>query len=315
MTKERVLSILLERKGDMVSGEALAREIGVSRMAVSKAVSALKDDGYPVDVKERKGYSLAPFDLYMKDYVVSMIDPVIKAYFYESLRGSSNNEAKAIAAGGNKDPFVVISRSQEGGKGRLGRSFSSPDGGLYFSIYLPSAMLSDGDLITTNAALAVAMAVEEVTGLSVAIKWVNDLYLGGKKFVGILTEGIVNLELGGLDGAVIGIGINANTVLSDYPAELRGAVTTLKEELGHSVDRPLLLRKCIENVIGFQKKDYLDEYRKRCFILGRDIVVNKMGRSIEARAVGIDERARLVVEYGDLSREALTSAEVSLHKE
>ena len=315
MTKERVLSILLERKGDMVSGEALAREFGVSRMAVSKAVSALKDDGYPVDVKERKGYSLAPFDLYMKDYVVSMIDPVIKAYFYESLRGSSNNEAKAIAAGGNKDPFVVISRSQEGGKGRLGRSFSSPDGGLYFSIYLPSAMLSDGDLITTNAALAVAMAVEEVTGLSVAIKWVNDLYLGGKKFVGILTEGIVNLELGGLDGAVIGIGINANTVLSDYPAELRGAVTTLKEELGHSVDRPLLLRKCIENVIGFQKKDYLDEYRKRCFILGRDIVVNKMGRSIEARAVGIDERARLVVEYGDLSREALTSAEVSLHKE
>ena len=312
MTKERVLEILLSQDGKTISGEALAKDIGVSRMAVSKAVASLREDGYPVKVAERKGYSLTSFDLFMKDFVISALSDVIKVYYYDSLKGSSNNEAKAIAAT-NKEPFCVVTRTQGGGKGRLGRSFSSPDGGLYFSIYLPSEMLSDGDLITTNAALAVALALEEETGHPVDIKWVNDLYINGKKFTGILTEGIVDLELGGLDGAIIGIGINVNTSFCDYPEDLRGIITTLKEEYGHSFDRLSILRKAVSNVIAYQKKDYLSEYKRRCFILGSEITVNRMGKKRMALAKDIDERARLVVEYEDGSREALSSAEVSLH--
>ena len=174
-------------------------------------------------------------------------------------------------------------------------------------------MLSDGDLITTNAALAVALALEEETGHPVDIKWVNDLYINGKKFTGILTEGIVDLELGGLDGAIIGIGINVNTSFCDYPEDLRGIITTLKEEYGHSFDRLSILRKAVSNVIAYQKKDYLSKYNRRCFILGSEITVNRMGKKRRALAKDIDERARLVVEYEDGSREALSSAEVSLH--
>lgn len=312
MTKEKVLDILLSNSGSMVSGEALAGKIGVSRMAVSKAVASLKDEGYPIEVVERKGYLLDSFDLVRKEVVSSALNDVVKVYFYDSLRGSSNNEAKVIAAGCH-EPFCVVAGSQGGGKGRLGRSFSSPEGGLYFSLYLPSSMLSDGDLITTNAALAVALAVENECKKSVAIKWVNDLYMGGRKFTGILTEGIVNLELGGLDGAIIGVGINVNTMPSDYPDELRSIITTLKKETGREIDRISLLRNAIVNIIDYQKKNHIDEYKKRCFILGSRITVNKMGVMREAVAKDIDERARLVVEYDDGSREALTSAEVSLH--
>lgn len=174
-------------------------------------------------------------------------------------------------------------------------------------------MLSQGDLITTNAALAVALAVEEESKRSVQIKWVNDLYMGGRKFTGILTEGIVDLELGGLDGAVIGIGVNVNSLISDYPEDIRGIVTTLREECGRTLDRLSLLKKIIVNVIEYQKKDYIDEYRRRCFILGRKITVNKFSTIREAYARDIDERARLVVEYDDGTTETLSSAEVTLH--
>ena len=285
------MDILLSSGGAIVSGEALAREIGVSRMAISKAVSSLKEEGYPISVKERKGYTLSTFDLFRKEAVVHALKGVIKVYY----------------------SFCGVVGSQEGGKGRLGRSFSSPEGGLYISIHLPSSMLSQGDLITTNAALAVALAVEEESKRSVQIKWVNDLYMGGRKFTGILTEGIVDLELGGLDGAVIGIGVNVNSLISDYPEDIRGIVTTLKEECGRTLDRLSLLKKIIVNVIEYQKKDYIDEYRRRCFILGRKITVNKFSTIREAYARDIDERARLVVEYDDGTTETLSSAEVTLH--
>ena len=312
MTRESVLDILLSSGGAIVSGEALAREIGVSRMAISKAVSSLKEEGYPISVKERKGYTLSTFDLFRKEAVVHALKGVIKVYYYDSLKGSSNNEAKVIAVS-HREPFCVVVGSQEGGKGRLGRSFSSPEGGLYISIHLPSSMLSQGDLITTNAALAVALAVEEESKRSVQIKWVNDLYMGGRKFTGILTEGIVDLELGGLDGAVIGIGVNVNNLISDYPEDIRGIVTTLREECGRTLDRLSLMKKIIVNVIEYQKKDYIDEYRRRCFILGRKITVNKFSTIREAYARDIDERARLVVEYDDGTTETLSSAEVTLH--
>ena len=297
MTRESVLDILLSSGGAIVSGEALAREIGVSRMAISKAVSSLKEEGYPISVKERKGYTLSIFDLFRKEAVVHALKGVIKVYYYDSLKGSSNNEAKVIAVN-HKEPFCVVVGSQEGGKGRLGRSFSSPEGGLYISIHLPSSMLSQGDLITRK---------------SVQIKWVNDLYMGGRKFTGILTEGIVDLELGGLDGAVIGIGVNVNSLISDYPEDIRGIVTTLRKECGRTLDRLSLLKKIIVNVIEYQKKDYIDEYRRRCFILGRKITVNKFSTIREAYARDIDERARLVVEYDDGTTETLSSAEVTLH--
>ncbi len=313
MTKKRVLDELLSHENEIISGEALARKIGLSRMAISKAVASLRDDGYPVEVHERKGYSLSAFDLFKKEMVTEVLSGIMKVYYSDALRGSSNNEAKIIAASSAKDPFCVVCRTQAGGRGRLGRSFSSPDGGLYFSLYLPSDMLSEGDLITTNAALAVALAVEKQTERSVDIKWVNDLYMGGRKFSGILTEGIVDLELGGLTGAVIGIGINVNTMPSDYPAALQGTLTTLKEETGRTFCRLSLLREAVCSVVRHQKKDYLDEYRKRCFILGKKITINRMGELRAAIARDIDERARLVVEYPDGTTDVLSSAEVSLH--
>lgn len=310
MTKDDVLALLKKNSGSFTSGEALAASLHVSRMSINKAVRALEEEGFNIEAVSRKGYRLLDGQVYNERCVKEALSG-LKVFFYPELEGSSNTCAKVLA-NQEEGPFIVVCETQSGGRGRLGRSFSSPKGGVYFSLVLPSSMVGEVDLITTRAALAVALAVEEVCGIECSIKWVNDLYVGGRKFVGILTEGIVNLELGGLDKVVIGIGINLNTTLSDYPEDLGGIVTTIADQTGRRHDRLLVLQKAVENVIEYQKKDFLDEYRRRCFVLGRDVFVLKGGKSEPAHALDVDEKAHLVVRYPDGRTESLSSAEVSL---
>lgn len=311
MTKDKVLSILKSREGEFVSGEELARNLELSRMSINKAVRSLQDEGFVIDAVPRKGYRLVMADVYNGRAIEAALSP-LRVFFHDAIEGSSNNVAKRLADE-VEGPFVVVCKSQDGGRGRLGRRFCSPEGGVYFSLVLPSELCGDVDLITTRAALAAAEAIEDVTGIKTAIKWVNDVYAGGRKCVGILTEGIVNLELGGLDKVIIGTGINLNTTAEDYPEELRGTVTSLRDEAGGRMfSRLEMVTKAVKRTIELQKEDFLEAYRSRCFVLGKDIFVIKGDERREAYAVDVDEKAHLVVRYPDGREESLSSAEVSL---
>ncbi len=309
--KSDVLRFLLESNGEYISGEAVAEKLGVSRMSVCKAVQSLIADGYEIESSKRIGYRMKCLDVLSEETIRGNLDENIGIYFYKET-DSTNNRAKELAIKGERTPFVVVAERQSGGKGRLGRSFSSPKGGLYFSICLSGKDVPDVDLITTSASLAVAKTIESVTGRDVGIKWVNDLYLDGKKFTGILTEGIVNLEEGGLDKAVIGIGINYSVPLSSYPEELLSIVTSLYPDGKAPATRAEVIARCVEAVIDIQNKEYLDEYRKRCFILGKNLFVLRAGDKREAFAKAIDDKGHLVVRYEDGREEALSSGEVSL---
>mgnify|MGYP004513378467 FL=1 len=309
--KSDVLRFLLEAGGDYVSGERMAKEFNVSRMSICKAVQSLTSDDYDIESSKRLGYRINSLDVLSETTLRHFIPFGVGIYFYKET-DSTNNRAKEIAISGAETPFVVVAEKQSGGKGRLSRSFSSPKGGLYFSICLSGRDVPDVDLLTTSASLATAKTIEEVTGKDIKIKWVNDLYYNGKKCTGILTEGIVNLEEGGLDKAIIGIGINYETPLSAFPEDLLSIVTSLYPDGDAPITRAEMIAKCVHSVIDIQGKSYLDEYRARCFILGRSLYVLKGGTKREATALSIDDKGHLVVRYLTGEEEALSSGEVSL---
>ena len=308
--KDGVLSILLESSGKIVSGQEMADRLSCSRMAVSKSVQALSAEGYEIEVSKGNGYSLSVTDV-LSDAVLSKTFSMPVFYFPECQ--STFIESKKEINNGVKAPFAVVAGRQTGGRGRLGRSFFSPSGGIYMSVVLNGSDVPNPDLFTISASIATADAIESLTGKECSIKWVNDIYSSGKKIVGILTEGIVNMELGGLDQIIIGIGINLSGNDEDIPAELSGKMGFLFPEGKSPVTRAELAARVADNLVRIQGSDFMDEYRRRCFIIGRDITVIKPGKGEwPATAYGVDDNGHLLVRYPDGREEALSSGEVTL---
>ena len=280
--KDELLSMLL-KEPEGISGSLLAERIGCSRMAISKSASALAEEGYAITVSRGGGYRLGRTDILSQpvlDHVFSM--PV---YFRTCCR-STMTEAKDLVNKGAEAPFAVVAARQEGGRGRLGRSFFSPEGGVYISIVLPGVSVPDPDLLTTSACLAVVRAIESLTGIGCAIKWVNDIYIDGRKAVGILTEGSSHWETGVLESAVVGIGINISTV--EFPGELN-------QKAGSVFLAPGLRNKLAGRVLSHlftltqpvEPASLMEEYKRRCIVLGKMVRFQLQGQEHLAKAVDI----------------------------
>ena len=306
-TLENVYRMLKEGEGNFISGESLASSLGVSRAAVWKAVSALQEKGYEIETKKHHGYRMTPCDDY-NELSLSRLSP-IKVFFYDEI-SSTNDEARRLVNSGEKPPFAVVAARQSGGKGRRGRSFSSPEGGVYLSIVIHVRDSMNIEHITTAAALGVARTIDSL-GFESRIKWVNDIYLNGKKAVGILCEGVVSMEDFSVSDVVIGIGVNYTT--KDFPPELRDIVTSLYPDGKPAMGRAQFAALEIGNVLSsLSDEAYIDEYRKKCFIIGMDVNVITPKGTREARAIDVDDDAHLVVRYSDGSTESLSSGEVTI---
>lgn len=233
---------------------------------------------------------------------------------------STNTLARELIDDGVSYDTLIAAASQSGGRGRMGRSFFSPSGGLYMSLIIkPCAVLSDTVKITPAAAVAAARAIEAVSGARCEIKWVNDVYISGRKVCGILTE--AKRDAGGDGGAVIlGIGVNVSLPESGFPEDIR-------DRAGAVFDRPVSGAQCrlaatIINEFyliyrdGRFISDFLCEYRERSFVIGHDVDVIRFvgGDARRAKAVAIDDECRLIVQYGDGTAEALGSGDVSIIK-
>ncbi|MDF2539142.1 MAG: hypothetical protein K0S76_2163 [Herbinix sp.] len=318
--KQEVLKILEESRGNSVNGAKLAERLFVTRSAIWKAVKALQKDGYRIVAVTNKGYSL----LSDNDIVsAESIQPHLKGeavnFSLEVQQSvtSTNTLAKEQAGQGAKAGTVIVAREQTQGRGRMGRTFYSPDStGIYFSIILrPKLSIEDSLLITTATAVAVAKAIETVSKKAAVIKWVNDIFVEGKKVCGILTEASLNFECGSLEYAVVGIGINI--VTKAFPGEISlvaGSILSEKPEDSSVTSRLVaeVLNNMAECMHSITDKKYLEEYRNRSFLIGQEILVLRGSKSLPAKAIDIDDKARLVVEYPDQTKEALTSGEVSV---
>ena len=320
-TTERVLEILEQNRGRAVSGEELAGEIGVSRNAVWKAIEELRRSGVVINAKTKKGYFLPESDNSLsKEGIMALLGNTPLTVDVRHTVTSTNDLLKQLAIDGAPQGYTLIAAEQTAGKGRLGRRFYSPDGsGVYISLLLrPKLRAEDSLFITTSAAVAVCRAIETVSGgrISPKIKWVNDIFVNSKKVCGILTEASVSFESGMLDHAIVGIGINITTPQGDFPEEIKGVATSLFGQIEQDNIRNRLTAEVLRELVGLiddpSAADHLEEYKKRQMLIDRDVTVIKNDEKRPARALGIDERARLLVRYEDGSVEKLISGEVSV---
>ncbi|MGM9658013.1 MAG: biotin--[acetyl-CoA-carboxylase] ligase [Eubacteriales bacterium] len=233
----------------------------------------------------------------------------INLIYYRSLP-STNTELRRLAAAGAPEGTAVVAAVQTAGRGRMGRKFVSPAGGLYMSLLLRPET-ADVLRITSAAAVAAARTVKEEFGIDCGIKWVNDLYLDGKKVCGILTEAAYSSP-GGPDYAAVGIGLNLSDPEGGFPEELRD----IAGSIGVKCDRDTLIetaeRIALTLVDTYRDPSlFIDEYRARSTVIGKDIYVISDGIAVKARATGVDDGCGLIVET-EKGTEILRSGEISI---
>lgn len=319
MLKDDVLRLLAAAEG--ISGQAVSRELGVSRAAVWKAIEALRGEGYVIDSRPGLGYRLlsAP-DLLSPGELCRPGQSVGNRVICLERTDSTNNECKRLAAQGAESGLVVIAGEQTGGKGRRGRSFQSlPGKGLYLSVLLRPHRISLSEIqqLTAWCAVAVCRATETLTGLSCQIKWVNDPLLEGKKLCGILCELGVDDD-GRLDYVVAGMGINMSQTAADFGPELSQVATSLGQHMAAPPRRSAAAAALIGELgalyDGFPSKKgfYLEEYRRRCATIGREIRLIQGDRERTAFAERVNEDFTLHVRLPDGSEEDIFSGEASV---
>ncbi|MBQ9413840.1 MAG: biotin--[Clostridia bacterium] len=315
--KERTRDALLAAKGRFLSGGELARQIGVSRSAVWKAVKALSADGYEIRSVTGRGYCLTAGDVLSPEGIARLLQTagwMIETY---DTVDSTNRVVKDLAERGAPEGAVVVAKQQTAGRGRRGRSFvSPPDTGLYMSLLLrPDAAAEDALFITTAAAVAVCRAIERVSGEAAQIKWVNDVFCRGKKVCGILTEASLSAESGRLDYAVLGIGVNLHEPPGGFPPAV-AAVAGSVLPAGESGDRCVLAAAILDEFsplyAALSERTFLEEYRARSLLRGRAVTVCLPSGDRAATAIGVDERCRLLVRFDGGEEQTLSSGDVSI---
>lgn len=232
---------------------------------------------------------------------------------------STNTVLKALAEENAAKWTVVVANEQTAGRGRMGRSFFSPGKtGLYMSVLLrPKLELNQAHYITTCAAVAVAEAIEDLSGERAEIKWVNDIYMRNKKVCGILTETAIAAENQSLNYAILGIGINILPPDTGFPTELKNIAAPVFSSRTNADFRNVLAASILNKLSMYCKclseKPFLSAYRERLMLIGNDVDVFRPGTApVRARVLGVSDDFSLIVEHRDGALESLFSGEVSV---
>ena len=312
-TKQKVLNFLRQHPTTF-SGEKLAQLIGVSRTAVWKAVRELEKDGYQI-AHHANGYQYLPSDVLENQQLASnYLAP--SNIFLTDVTESTMKDAKLAAMSEQATPALFLAETQTGGHGRFGRPFFSPKGQVYMSLLLnPDQSFEELPQYTVLAAVAVALAIDEVTGKHSEIKWVNDIYLEGKKVCGILSEATSDFETGHIKHVILGMGINFSLLPEKFPADLRdkaGAIfpdeqpTTTRNHFIH-----LIWQNFFELLAALPDEHYLAIYRQKSFVLGKTVEFTQQGVTYTGTATAISKLGELIVETPQGTK-TLSSGEISL---
>ena len=273
-TSQKVLFILESNKEDYTSGEEMARQCGISRNAVWKAIKDLREKGYNIDAVSNRGYKLTS-----NTDIISVEG--IKAELPESLRDtdisvydsleSTSDKAKELAVKGASHGTSVVAVTQTGGRGRKDHSFFSPEGGIYLSIILDPGELTDTDskAVTSFVGSAVINAINELTGIEPYIDGINDLYVDGKKICGILLESGSEYDSNTLQWIVAGIGINFDSDISSFPDDVKERAAGLFGPGKAVITKNLLIARIIEKIIVLSTliRLQVDDSLLMCYLL------------------------------------------------
>lgn len=298
----------------MISGEDLANSLNISRNTVWKSINSLREEGYEIEATTNKGYILSQNNKRISEYGIKKhLRNEINIKIFDEV-DSTNTLAKSLAEKGESENTLVIARKQTNGRGRMGKSFFSPDTtGIYMSIILKPQLSPDKTVfITTAAAVAVSEAIDSICRTQTQIKWVNDIFLNNKKICGILTEGSVNFETGFTDYAVLGIGINLYTKTNDFPEELKDIAGSIFQKPCNAAVAERLIADIINRLFAFSSiTDFMEIYRKKSFLTDKTVNFKRGDEVFSARVLDIDNNAHLVVERSNGKTEKLFSGEVT----
>ena len=305
----------LRSAGDSVSGAELAQQLRISRAAVWARIEELRSLGYDIEASPHNGYRLvnAPDVLHADDLLSRLgktrtVGRDIRV-FQETT--STNDIIEKLAHDGVKEGVVVFAELQSKGRGRLGRKWVSPARkGLWFSVLLrPKLRPQAVTQLTIAAATALVRAIHSETGLTLEIKWPNDICIHGKKVAGILTE--LNAELDTVKYVILGIGVDVNQGANEFPADLRKLATSLKLEVGETLDRAELAAEILRELDGVysricsgQFEAVADEFAERYKTIGRDVAITVGERCLRGRAESLDADGALLLrtQHGHLER-------------
>jgi BirA family biotin operon repressor/biotin-[acetyl-CoA-carboxylase] ligase len=301
MMQEKIID-LLKRKHGYISGDQISQRLGISRQALWKHIQQLKDTGYDIIAVPHLGYKLisSPDRLFSFEVSHGLNTKFIarKIYYFEDLSSTMDN-ALQLGLSNAPEGTLVLAEGQAKGRGRLGRNWFSPRyKGIYLSLILrPKIPPELNPLITLMAAVSICEAIREFLGLSVQIKWPNDIFIQNKKVGGILTE--LNAEMDITRFVVIGIGLNVNNEKKALPA----LATSLKEQYAHQeVDRIGLLKEILRqiesNYLLLQHQGsgpIIEKWRQHNITLGRRVKIEFQDKHLEGEAVDIDRDGGLLV--------------------
>ena len=320
-TKEKILALFESNRDVYFSGEDIANRLSLSRTAVWKAVKSLRNEGYAIDAATNRGYCLSSrTDILSAQGIRKYLRPELQdmEILVTDTAVSTNAIAREEANSGKPEGYIVLANEQTGGHGRLGRSFFSPkDTGIYMSLLLrpQNCSAEQAVRITTMAAVAMCEAIEAVSDEKAGIKWVNDIFIRGKKVCGILTEGSFNLENGLLDYAVLGIGVNIYPPENGFPKELEHIAGTVFQENQCDAKNRLIsefLNRFYDYYSSEDLSSYVEKYRSRSLVIGREVTLMSQSSSRNALVLGIDDDCHLLVRYPDGTEGHYSSGEISL---
>jgi len=312
---------LFRTKDGYISGQHFSRELGVSRTAIWKHISALRNDGYLIEAVPSRGYRLVSSpDSIDPDEVRAQLKSTRVGRRLEFLKAtaSTNVDAFRLAEEGAVEGTVVLADAQSGGKGRRGRVWASPAGvNLYCSIVLrPAIMPHEAPQLTFLSAVAAARAIEQTTHLIPEIKWPNDLLVSGKKVAGLLNE--MSAETDGINFVILGIGVNLNMTAAQLPVDLRHPATSLFLEAGSRVDRSRFtgtmlneLDRLYEEFLAHGFGPVREEWQRRCNASGRQVLVSDSGTDCTGgRFIGIDSDGAMLLRSDDNILHRITCGDV-----
>lgn len=318
--QEEILRLLREKAGQFVSGEEFSQSLGVSRTAVWKQVGQLRELGYTIEAVTSRGYRLTgtPDTLIPTEIQAGLETRRIgREVVYYATTDSTNLRAHDLGESGAAEGTVVIADRQTAGKGRLGRSWVSPPGvNLYASVLLrPSILPYHAPQLSFLSAVAVARAVEEVSGLAPSVKWPNDVLLGGRKVAGLLNE--MSAETEGIHYVILGIGVNLNMRSEQFPAELRYPATSLALEKGEPICRAAFARALLRQLdslyalyleAGFPP--VLKAWEAFFDLIGQQVEVDYQSRRVQGRVEGLDDDGALLLRLADGRAERVLAGDV-----
>ena len=315
----KILEMINMGNGEPVSGQEICRKLGISRTAVWKHIKKLNEEGYYIESINGKGYFSAADNDVLNEYEIKKrLKSEIPVFFYDHV--DSTNEIASRIAGETSHYLALVACSvQESGRGRMGRKFeSSNEKGVWCSfVFKPKIEPEKAILATIAAAGAVAETINDLYGIQAGIKWPNDIIYRNKKVCGILSE--MKCETNLIKYIIIGIGINVRQKKNDFSKETSSIAGSLKELTGIEQPRSEIISALCYNIQEILR-DVVDGNTERILALwnkynitdGKEIIIQKEGKEISAKAIGINKKGNLLVETSDGVLMKYNSGEISI---